>query len=299
MRSVRDMFNVNVPTTRSNPSDLFAMQEHLGIEIEVENYPIDGNQDFNEYWNVIHDASLRNDGAEFVLARPLSGESLVAAIRSLEEELQGVTLSHRCSVHCHINFSTNTLADIEKFFYLYAMFEPSLYTVSNKERYFNIYCPGLSHATAQLQEAAMLFRNEHMFTRQINNWNKYTGINLLPLRSLGTIEIRTKAGTRDTDDLLLWVRILLSLKAAAMRMSLDEIKQLTTPHQAVTTVFDEDLRDVILCNNLFTYWDNARRNIFHLQLFDKMLDAAVPKEKAERDSNNLHRNFIYTELERM
>lgn len=265
---------LGVPRTRviKKHTEGFASPCYMGLEVEIEGYDI--LQSYLGDWNIVRDGSLREEGAEFVLSSPLCGERLLTAISVLSEHLgeRGYNTSHRCSVHCHIDFTKNTLEDVRKFFFLYALLEPSLYTVSDKERYSNIYCPGLSHATMQVVNAAGLLRNNAMLSQVGRYWNKYTGINLASLSRFGTIEIRTHSGTGEGDDLVRWVRILNFIKHAAVVMKEGDILAIRSPEELVANIFPPSLADIMLTDNLHTYWNSAKTNVAHFLALEQVME---------------------------
>jgi hypothetical protein len=245
----------------------------MGLELELEGW--DNTRDnsvLNKHWNILGDSSLRNSGVEFVLKTPKYGYPLEQAIDNMSQYLdsQSFSVSHRCSVHCHIDFRDAEIDKIERFFLLYMLLEPALYTVSSKDRYSNIYCPGLTHTTYALQQAAI-----HIAAGNIDNlvrsWNKYSGINFCSLATFGSIEIRTHAGTTSGEDIRNWARILNEVYHAACVLSKKEINNLATPEEVVYSVFrDKDLQELMLCENLFIYWNSSCLNRSYFNLIPQL-----------------------------
>lgn len=284
MPKVNEIFPVGSGTTAQSTSKAYAVPLLMGIEVELEGW--DGHSISDEAhsrWNVIADHSLRNNGVEFVLRQPKQGKALEDAISILGRTIEGrsLSLSHRCSVHCHIDFREATTETVEKFFLLYMLLEPSLYTISSKDRYSNIYCPGLTHTTQLLQNAAIHLpegRLEHL----LNFWAKYTGINLCPLSNLGSIEIRTHRGTANVEDILQWTRILNYMYAAAVNLTKEEINSFQTPDQLVETVFPDDLQDSIMCDNLLLFWNSVTLN----RTFYNLVGQVIGKQTKQPEAGN-------------
>lgn len=258
----------------------------IGIEVEVEGYAEpneDGNydepDDLSTNWRIVRDGSLRNGGAEFILAEPRAGEQLGLDVENLFCYLNGYgcSISHRCSVHFHLNFCENTLEDVRKFFILYSLFEPSIYSIGRKDRYENIYCPGLTHATEQLKQAAvLLYQDSARYLAE--HWCKYTGINFKPLSHLGTVEIRVHSGTLEGNSVLNFVRILKELYLAACSLSEEQVQEITRMdvRSATSAVFTTAFNDV-LTENLLKYYNNSKLNVQYMAAIRDVVKHAMPK----------------------
>lgn len=275
MSLIRQIFGHGRSQVGSRPNEFYPINAKMGLELEVENLSaIDIPDHVEEAWSVIADNSLRDGGREFVHRRPLYGPKLVDSLKVLSEFLQTTParLSHRCSLHCHIDFRDRTPEEVEKFFLLYMLVEPALYTVSNKDRYNNIYCPGLSHTTELVKDSACLFFGGNMDSL-VNNWEKYTGINLQALGTLGSVEIRTHSGSMQFEDLYMWTKLLNCLYKACIDLSKEDINKLSSPED-LAELFTPDLKQNILCDNMYQYWDNARLNLVYYNLVPKAAERA-------------------------
>jgi len=187
----------------------------IGIEVELEN----AHSLFDEaykYWRVIPDDSLRNSGAELVLRQPLAGNDLKKALH----ELSGVFYNHpevnaseRTSVHVHVDARDLTVNQVGNVLTTYIAAESALYKLGGKNRYDNIYCPGVSAATEQMPVMRQIVRprNTTDVIRACNEWCKYTGINLRSIIERGSIEFRAHEGTTSVTRIREWVNVLLTM----------------------------------------------------------------------------------------
>lgn len=271
-RSLSSIFGWSKSDNGIKDVDEYGSPLFMGLEIELENHREVPPSTVSRHWNAILDNSLRNSGIEFVNNAPKRGSTLLNAIHTLFDFIgtQDYRLSHRCSLHCHIDFRGADEDTLKKFFILYMLLEPALYTVSSKDRYHNIYCPGLSHTTEVIQQAAIGFY-EGKIVQLARGWCKYTGINLHRLSDLGTVEIRTHHGSLDRDDVINWTRILNYMYTAAVEFDEDALNKVSAPDELVAMVFPPDLRDVMYCGNLQRYWDSAKLNLAYFNVMQQTI----------------------------
>lgn len=213
-------------------ADLVDRDTLVGMEVEVENVsqsaPNDVDPLFNLMWQVKEDGSLRNNGLEFV-SFPLKGHCIPIAINKLHWLLttfNKVDFSARTSVHFHINVRDLTVEQLFKVLLLYMVFEQNLYhyvfTATNVGRADNIFCVPIQQCIVGTAASGIISRFERGQQREalgslLQHWKKYTGLNFLPVSSLGTIEFRQMSGTIRPTVLMEWVNILLCLKQFAKR----------------------------------------------------------------------------------
>jgi hypothetical protein len=117
------------------------------------------------------------------------------------------------------------LEELEKFLILYLIFERSLYRVSG-DRWHNNFCVPLYNYPINVKEMLHSLSKGEFY----NSWFKYYGLNLSPIfggesSKIGTIEFRHLIGTKDINHILLWVNLITSLKIAAKRMNIVQLKQ--------------------------------------------------------------------------
>ncbi len=179
--------------------------EHLiGIEVEVENVGI--AKDFDTTWTTTDDGSLRNRGVEFV-SKPIPASLAPTLLNNLLVDSLSKTCSFspRTSVHIHLDMQTATASQVVDFLGMYCLFEKLLYQYAGRRRNKNIYCVPIS-------ETRLATGFAHNSIQMISDWRKYTGLNLLPLASYGTVEFRHMHGTFDVAKLCGWIQLIVLLK---------------------------------------------------------------------------------------
>lgn len=197
----------------------------VGIEFEIEstnrNLPW-GKPEINAgdikcgktgaVWAAKEDNSLR-DGAEYVTTGPVAIESVPGLVTGLYNNLKkyGAKLrfSNRCSTHVHLNATTYKIHNLVTFYCLWALFEEVLVSWCGPKRKTNHFC--LSNTDTQYSIDQM-----HEFIKT-GKWNfgegaKYTALNLLRLRDLGTLEVRCGDAWEDPNRMIEWIKFLHALK---------------------------------------------------------------------------------------
>lgn len=212
----------------------------VGFEVEVERIKrTSGLVELNEntfLWNNTEDNSLRNDGREFV-SIPIKGEDIDFALSLLNEHFIkdktciGHEFTDRTSVHVHMNARNLDMEYFVNFILTYLLVEPLLYQYAGGDRAKNIFCvpviestliPVVSRMTRQYE----LGNEKNALDEGAGGWYKYTGLNLIPLLSYGTIEFRHMSGTKDPLRLATWVNIIFAIKKYAQGVSYKELKEL-------------------------------------------------------------------------
>lgn len=192
-------------------SDRFVSNRLIGIEVEVENAQALRGTVF-KYWNVIDDSSLRNNGVEILLRQPMCGADLLAALNELQSifaECPSINVSERCSVHVHVDVRDLDHTVVASVLAAYIGVESGLYKLGGKNRYDNIYCPGVTSALEQTELMRRVVRgNGGDFASACNEWCKYTGVNLRSIIQRGSIEFRAHEGTLEVSRIEQWVRVL-------------------------------------------------------------------------------------------
>lgn len=192
---------------------------YVGFEVEVEGVPnllVSNEIDHHDTdatsrkaeWIIKTDGSLRNNGAEIV-TNILDIEEAPRVFSEILEALRGdeYDFSTRTSIHVHVNVIDMSPVQLKAFLYLYLLVEPLLYKFVARHRQDNIYCNRLSETYNRLPSET--------------NWSKYTGLNLCPVSSLGTVEFRQLEGTSDIQKFTTWVNIIGDLYRAAYRVTED------------------------------------------------------------------------------
>lgn len=176
-----------------------------GVELEIEDI-----RDFNTLppmWTPTTDGSLRNNGKEFISC-PSDRKTLVNGFRNLHANLvhskKPEPFSERTSIHVHINCLDNTVEETRSIILWYALFEPIFFALCHESRRNNIHCVGLDQTVL----SGIYRRPLSIYT---SKWSKYTALNVLPLKELGTIEFRHMEGHADEARFADWLQILENL----------------------------------------------------------------------------------------
>lgn len=201
---------------------------HVGIEVEVEGIRTTGSVLIEQehgiaLWSNIEDGSLRNNGREYV-SLPVSGDMVEFSLATLHTELtrnpscNRHEFSHRTSVHIHVDMSDMTTENIATLLITYLFVEPFLYNYAGGDRDVNIFTVPLNDCHGYIEDISKYLSNfnvpDYLFSL-VRRWDKYTGMNLLPLLEKNTIEFRHMRGNIDVNRLLSWIDSLLQLKAFA------------------------------------------------------------------------------------
>lgn len=231
----------------------------IGIEIEVENHKVTNEPPI--CWQIVDDGSLRNHGAEWITTPILASEAPGALYSLLRESLSDeCCFGPRTSVHVHVNAQDLMPNQVKKIVQLYCVFEHSLYNFVGKNRNKNIYCVPL-YDTGLTRE----FRS-HRISHICERWSKYTGLNLMPLTSKGTIEFRHMHGCSDPVKLCRWIRLILRLFDYITDEKFEEnkfMKQLSPKADfgdLLKSVFKEDTH-LLKCSG----WDDVKDGIISMQ----------------------------------
>ncbi len=204
-------------------------EQLAGVEIETEEVRAtagDYQSMLGRLWNVKTDGSLRGAAFEFV-SRPCAIKSLIPELEVFYKKTQftEANYSDRCSVHVHTNVLDMTPDQLASLCLLYSVMEEVLfkfvntYEVGNRvpSRDTNLYCVPWSQCRMNYGVVNKLFTLDGLGLR---NWQKYTALNLLPVRNIGTVEWRHMHGTANVKKLSIWINMIDSLLTYAKKTEL-------------------------------------------------------------------------------
>ncbi len=202
-----------VPQAFPDPSLL------MGVELEIESafaIPHVAGMKVEE------DGSLRNGGREFIT----SPATYSILYKMLAEFFKGPgfnaeNYSERTSIHVHCNCQDLDLGQIGSLLMLYQVFERMLFQFAGGDRDKNIFCVPLYECALSYSAVSRLQKNEYEVVQQ---WSKYSALNLLPLTKYGTVEFRHMPGTNDFAKITQWLQLLGCLFAAVRKYNFDELK---------------------------------------------------------------------------
>ena len=173
-----------------------------GVECEIESL-LDIDQQFPNFMNK-EDHSLRNNGREFISV-PLNRIDLETSFKTLHSTIayrnKGDAFSPRTSTHVHVNCHGLSMEEVKQLILLYALFEELFFSMVSADRRNNIHCVPLS-------ETMLPQSYNKPLESLVSIWQKYTALNILPLKSQGTVEFRHLHGTNDVELFHQWLTYL-------------------------------------------------------------------------------------------
>ena len=193
--------------------------DKIGVEVELENFGARPDAGF-QYWHIVHDGSLRNDGAELVMLHPTCGKGLKGAFEELSQFLKDnpqLDPSDRTSVHCHIDVRDMDVHQVYKMMLAYLVFEGSLYHMGGPSRAESNFCPPIGICDQALQIIGQMDSHgeryeQHRLEQHIQQFGKYCGVNFNAMGNFGSLEFRMHEGTTDAVRIETWCNTLMCLK---------------------------------------------------------------------------------------
>ena len=201
----------------------------LGIEIEIEKafnpLAIKLNKKRSRYWLLKEDGSLRHNGAELVLAYPLSTEKALEAIDEAYCQLidKNMEASVRCATHVHLDIRNMQVPKIGNFCILYALFEEPLFAWVGAHRDSNNFCLPWYEAEGDVPLISQMLSAERQsnLSSIAKTLHRYSAMNLNAIHKFGSIEARHLLTPKDPNRLIDWINILLCLKKYAVEYEQD------------------------------------------------------------------------------
>lgn len=184
-------------------------ETYVGLELEIENVP-EGLSNMGGLFSIVADGSLRNNGKEAVTLpmRAKYVENLLTTFFRKHAITQDANYSDRCSVHIHVNAQQFTVDQVRAITLTYQTVERLLFTFIGEDRENNIYCVPWYQAGFATGAMEKLLADPNA---NLRTWQKYTSLNLLPLRERGTFEFRHLRGTCDVNEIINWLNLCLSI----------------------------------------------------------------------------------------
>ena len=207
MKTVRELFETN------------HTKGEVGLEIEMEGTNLHIDEDLG-FWRGEADGSLRGDESiEYVLRKPVPRNQVAKALDelyvALREQEATIDMTHRTSVHVHINVQQLEVNEVYNFICLYLIFEDMIMdAMCSESRKGNLFCLRASDAEYLYEHIERAI--EHKDLRWLNEGDvRYSALNLLALHKFGSLEFRALQGTDDPDLIKRWVGTLLKMKDKA------------------------------------------------------------------------------------
>lgn len=193
----------------------------MGIELELEDV-----DDVNppEHWTTHHDGSLRN-GIEFVTRTPISGDTLVSAIRNFYNKKFNYTNGPRTSTHIHVNAYPLSVGNVRALFAVSYAVENALFSILEAKRKWCGYCMALSEMDSTRARELLNTTKTEMFKHNLGtrNEDKYYGLNLSSIAKHGTIEFRYFPGAPTKDELYSWLDYCTQMVKMCQSVTLDQL----------------------------------------------------------------------------
>lgn len=203
-------------------SDLIRLKKtsgEIGLEIEAEGRNLLYEGSFTKWWRMEADGSLRGpETVEYVLKKPLSLVDLTEALNVWRHEQEEIGTkffknSKTAGIHVHINFQEEEMVHVYNFICLYYILEEFILSYCEDHRIGNHFC--LSGSDADYVTDMLINFAKSGDTDHLSDEIRYASMNILALKTYGSIEFRALESTNDVDKIINWVKILLTLKEKA------------------------------------------------------------------------------------
>ena len=190
--------------------------------------------------HVTTDGSLKYLGYEFI-ASPGGVDTQLTRYTELFKKLKfeqhpSITpFNERTSTHVHVNVQLLNIEELRTLLYLYILVEEALFRQAKPYRRHNIHCVPLRFTCLGTAVGKLT-----TFSGLLSSWHKYSALNLLPMKKLGTVEFRHMHGMDSYDDLHNWLRNLEALYLASVSgvTTKDIIKALYSK-QSITSIVNQ------------------------------------------------------------
>lgn len=215
MATISELFEIYVPPQEpaGSSTQLINNDRFVGVEVEAEGVSIIPPPAVRGWRASRHEGSLRNNGIEYVLAGPKRGKPLSMALAALNRELDkvdGIDYTIRTSVHVHLDFREYQPDDVARFVVAYAIVERLLMNYVGVARANNNFCLPTYDCKDFNRWVLRLLSDGSL---PVNDTHRYLGLNLVALKTFGSVEIRWHGGTHDKNAIRRWINILFKVLA--------------------------------------------------------------------------------------
>lgn len=204
------------PRYRSDPRVKYS-DIGIGIEIEAEGFDFGDDVSDLSFWNIKEDGSLRNGGVEFC-SKILFGQDITDALAEAEEYLQELDINWRAGIHVHVDVRDLSANELINVCALYSILEPIIFAWEGNNRQDSNFCVpwfinhtplvSLGELLKSLQTKGDVSRTDF---RSIEQLGKYSALNLIPVRSQGSIEFRIMQSTADINRIIEFANICMTI----------------------------------------------------------------------------------------
>lgn len=206
-----------------DPSSWVAPSLRIGVEIETENpsaKACDKNS-LSPYWTVGEDGSLRDHGHELTLEKPLFGVDLKNALDSAEtyfKKNSHLVFNYRTGLHIHLDSRELELAELQRMFVLYALFEKSMFNFVGDQRNSNNFCAPWGRISDHLDKIFTIFDkslSKEDIGMTLRNVERYSALNCQALYKFGSVEFRHMQMSHNFEKIKEWINIIMSIYAVS------------------------------------------------------------------------------------
>ena len=192
----------------------------VGVELEIEGWNDDNPKEYKGFVFEV-DNSLRNNGVEAVTL-PMFSKYVPNLLTNFFKTF-GITennYSHRCSTHVHINAQNLHVEQVRSICVLYQALERVILSYVGNDRDNNIFCVPWHQCNISQDFVNKFTQDLNLTTR---SWQKYTALNILPLRDRGTLEFRHLEGTCNVARITEWINLIGCIVRYATEVSYETI----------------------------------------------------------------------------
>lgn len=258
--TVAEMFGLSTSYIDANVPSNQRHQCIVGAELEIESVKATNHHWFeNNNVQITSDGSLRNHGKEFLLppATVTRSIELFNGVHHRDNLALGPDpFTFRTSIHVHVNMMYSKTYQVRNFMLLYSILEPLVFGYVAKERMNNIHCVPLTYTNLPSWYHAPL-------DILVAKWHKYTALNLLPLRELGTVELRHLEGTNNPEIYTGW--LLFIEKLWLVSHTLPSINADILMHPVVIEALAQDVKAIFRARGRLIPYD-YRDNLLDVKL---------------------------------
>jgi len=193
----------------------------VGLELEIEGWDVE-KEALHRGFTFTSDGSLRGDSIE-AITKPTYSKFVPHLLEGFYQhfEVKQRNYSERCSTHVHVNCQNLTKHQLRNVCVLYQALERVLFAWIGEEREQNIFCIPWYQCNISNK---FVYKFLSSTDDTVRRWQKYTALNLLPIREQGTIEFRHLEGTCDITRITAWLNIIGSIFKYACEVTYKELR---------------------------------------------------------------------------
>jgi Putative amidoligase enzyme len=232
MPNISEIFGIQhpIPVKNSKASPQACPDPSLlyGLELEIEGIPCNPIDLYVTGMRGEPDNSLRTNvyGQPWeYITKPATYSILYAMLDQFFKRAEFTmekNYSERCSVHVHANVLDFNPEQLKSLCLLYQVFERLFYDFAGNDRDKNIFCVPWSQTNMTHQ---MIDNMTEQGIPRLREWQKYTGMNLIPVATQGTVEFRHMPGTPDINRIMSWCSLIGCLFASARNVPYEKLKK--------------------------------------------------------------------------